>query len=599
MRHSIQAPMAEKEKRKKISRDSFKKSLRLYQYVKPYRGEFAVGLLFLVLSSAANLAFPKYLGDLVDASQSDKILENIQEISLVLIGILVAQSIVSFFRVVLFVNVTQKTLASLRQATYEHLIRLPLRFFNAKRVGELNSRISSDISLLQETFTTTLAEFIRQMIIIIGGIGILLFTSTKLTLFMLAIVPAVMLGAVFFGRFIRRYAKDMQSEVAQSNTIVEETLQGIFNVKAFANEHFEINRYRHRTNEVAQLGMKGGKYRGAFSSFIILGMFGAIVAVIWRGVNLIGAGELATGELFSFVIYSAFIGGSIGGLANVYANLQKAIGATEDLMTIFDEETEDIQEIEEIASKDRLEGDIELTGLSFAYPSRPDSQVLDQVSFKVKAGEQVALVGPSGAGKSTLVSLILRFYEVGAGQLKFDQREAQEFPLNALRSQMAVVPQDVFLFGGSIRENIAYGKPGASEEEIIAAAKKANAWEFIEKFPEGLETIVGERGVQLSGGQRQRVAIARAVLKDPCILILDEATSALDSESERLVQEALDALMQDRTSIVIAHRLSTVRKADQIVVLEEGKVVEKGRHEELIQEENGLYKKLSEMQFNA
>lgn len=599
MRHSIQAPMAEKEKRKKISRDSFKKSLRLYQYVKPYRGEFAVGLLFLVLSSAANLAFPKYLGDLVDASQSDKILENIQEISLVLIGILVAQSIVSFFRVVLFVNVTQKTLASLRQATYEHLIRLPLRFFNAKRVGELNSRISSDISLLQETFTTTLAEFIRQMIIIIGGIGILLFTSTKLTLFMLAIVPAVMLGAVFFGRFIRRYAKDMQSEVAQSNTIVEETLQGIFNVKAFANEHFEINRYRHRTNEVAQLGMKGGKYRGAFSSFIILGMFGAIVAVIWRGVNLIGAGELATGELFSFVIYSAFIGGSIGGLANVYANLQKAIGATEDLMTIFDEETEDIQEIEEIASEDRLEGDIELTGLSFAYPSRPDSQVLDQVSFKVKAGEQVALVGPSGAGKSTLVSLILRFYEVGAGQLKFDQREAQEFPLNALRSQMAVVPQDVFLFGGSIRENIAYGKPGASEEEIIAAAKKANAWEFIEKFPEGLETIVGERGVQLSGGQRQRVAIARAVLKDPCILILDEATSALDSESERLVQEALDALMQDRTSIVIAHRLSTVRKADQIVVLEEGKVVEKGRHEELIQEENGLYKKLSEMQFNA
>lgn len=591
--------MAEKEKRKKISRDSFKKSLRLYQYVKPYRGEFAVGLIFLVLSSAANLAFPKYLGDLVDASQSDKILENIQEISLVLIGILVAQSIVSFFRVVLFVNVTQKTLASLRQATYEHLIRLPLRFFNAKRVGELNSRISSDISLLQETFTTTLAEFIRQMIIIIGGIGILLFTSTKLTLFMLAIVPAVMLGAVFFGRFIRRYAKDMQSEVAQSNTIVEETLQGIFNVKAFANEHFEIDRYRHRTNEVAQLGMKGGKYRGAFSSFIILGMFGAIVAVIWRGVNLIGAGELATGELFSFVIYSAFIGGSIGGLANVYANLQKAIGATEDLMTIFDEETEDIQEIEEIASEDRLEGDIELTGLSFAYPSRPDSQVLDQVSFKVKAGEQVALVGPSGAGKSTLVSLILRFYEVGAGQLKFDQREAQEFPLNALRSQMAVVPQDVFLFGGSIRENIAYGKPGASEEEIIAAAKKANAWEFIEKFPEGLETIVGERGVQLSGGQRQRVAIARAVLKDPCILILDEATSALDSESERLVQEALDALMQGRTSIVIAHRLSTVRKADQIVVLEEGKVVEKGRHEELLQEENGLYKKLSEMQFNA
>jgi ABC-type multidrug transport system fused ATPase/permease subunit len=589
---------AKKDKRK-LSKGSLKKSLKLYKYVKPYQGEFALGLVFLVLSSLANLALPKYMGDLVDASNSEAIFDNIERTSLLLLGILVIQAVVSFFRVVLFVNVTEKTLAALRQATYGHLIKLPINFFNSKRVGELNSRISADISLLQETFTTTLAEFIRQIIIIFGGIGILLFTSTKLTLFMLGIVPVVVVVAVIFGRFIRNYAKDMQSEVAGSNTIVEETLQGIFNVKAFANEFFEIGRYAEKTNAIAKIGMKGGKYRGAFSSFIILGMFGAIVAVIWRGVNLIAANELAMGELFSFVIYSAFIGGSIGGLANVYANLQKAIGATEDLMDLFDEDPEDLQDTEQVAGLLDFKGDITFDNLSFAYTTRPDQKVIEDFSLKVKAGEQVALVGPSGAGKSTLVSLILQFYSSSEGSLLFDGKQAEDYSLSDVRNQMAVVPQDVFLFGGSIRENIAYGKTDASEDEIIEAAKQANAWNFINDFPEKLDTIVGERGVQLSGGQRQRVAIARAVLKDPKILILDEATSALDSESERLVQEALDKLMKGRTSIVIAHRLATVRKADKIAVIEKGKLVELGSHAELIANTDGLYYNLSNLQFNS
>ena len=589
---------AKKEKRK-LSKGSLKKSLKLYKYVKPYQAEFALGLVFLVLSSLANLALPKFMGDLVDASNSEAIFNNIETTSLLLLGILVIQAVVSFFRVVLFVNVTEKTLASLRQATYSHLIKLPINFFNSKRVGELNSRISADISLLQETFTTTLAEFIRQIIIIFGGIAILLFTSTKLTLFMLGIVPVVVIIAVFFGRFIRNYAKEMQSEVADSNTIVEETLQGIFNVKAFANEFFEIARYSEKTNAVAKIGMKGGKYRGAFSSFIILGMFGAIVAVIWRGVNLIAANELAMGELFSFVIYSAFIGGSIGGLANVYANLQKAIGATEDLMDIFDEGTEDLQESTKREDLSQFKGEIEFKNLSFAYKTRPDQQVINNLSLKVQAGEQVALVGPSGAGKSTIVSLILQFYRNTEGFLLFDNKLAQDYSLSALRNQMAVVPQDVFLFGGTIRENIAYGKTNASEAEIIEAAKQANAWDFISEFPEKLDTIVGDRGVQLSGGQRQRVAIARAVLKDPKILILDEATSALDSESERLVQEALDKLMLGRTSIVIAHRLATIRKADKIAVIEKGKLVELGSHAELIDNTEGLYYNLSTLQFNS
>lgn len=582
---------------KAAKKGGLRKALKLYKYIKPYRGEFALGLFFLILSSAANLALPKFLGDLVDTTKSEQAFENIQQTSLILLGILVAQAVVSFFRVVLFVNVTEKTLASLRQATYEHLIKLPLSFFNKRRVGELNSRISADISTLQETFTTTLAEFIRQLIIIIGGVAILLVSSTKLTLFMLAIVPVVMIVAVVFGKFIRSYSKKVQGEVAESNTVVEETLQGIFNVKAFANEFLEIQRYRTKTRQVAKTGMRGGKYRGAFSSFIILGLFGAIVAVIWQGVNMIAAGEIATGQLFSFVIYSAFIGGSIGGMADVYAKIQKAIGATEELLEIFEEPTEELSD-PQLSTSAKLQGLLEFKNIRFAYPSRPDAQVLTDISFTAQPGEQVAIVGPSGAGKSTLVSLIFQFYKPHEGQILFDGRDADQFALSELRDQMAVVPQDVFLFGGSIRENLRYGNPKATDKQLIEAAQKANAWDFIKEFGEGLDTLVGERGVQLSGGQRQRVAIARALLKNPRILILDEATSALDSESERLVQEALLTLMKGRTSIVIAHRLSTIRRASQILVLDKGKIVETGNHESLMAKNDGLYKGLSELQYH-
>jgi ABC-type multidrug transport system fused ATPase/permease subunit len=588
-----------KSKKARISKASLRKSLRLYKYVKPYRGEFFLGMLFLFLSSAANLAFPEYLGNLIDATNSDTIQEDIQQISLIILGILVAQAVVSFFRVVLFVNVTEKTLAALRQATYRHLIRLPIPFFNEKRVGELNSRISSDISLLQETFTTTLAEFIRQMIIIFGGITILVYKSPELTLFMLAVVPVVMVVAVFFGRFIRSYSKKVQKQVAESNTIVEETLQGIFNVKAFANEFIEILRYKKKTDEVAKTGRKGGIYRGAFSSFMVLGMFGAMVAVIWRGVHLISENALEPGELFSFILYSAFIGGSIAGLANVYASLQKAIGATEELLEIMDEPIEDLDEQQSQSQIEGFQGKVEFKDVSFEYPNRPDIKVLKKVDFVANPGEQIALVGPSGAGKSTLVSLLLRFYNPKDGTIYFDDKAADDYGLSEIRNQMAVVPQDVFLFGGSIRENILYGNPKATEEEIREAAKQANAWDFIQDFPEGLDTIVGERGIQLSGGQRQRVAIARAVLKNPRILILDEATSALDAESERLVQDALDKLMLGRTSIVIAHRLATIRKAHKIVVLDKGEIAESGTHEELIQIEDGIYHSLSDLQFTS
>lgn len=583
--------------KRKITLEGLKNAFKLYSYIKPYRVEYAIGMFFLLGSSVASLAFPKLLGELVDSGNKGNLTGDLNRIAILLVITLFIQAFFSYFRVIFFVNVTEKTLAFLRQDTYNHLIKLPLKFFEKHRVGELNSRISSDISLLQETLTSTLAEFIRQIIIIIGGITLLALTSWKLTLFMLAILPGMMLLAVFFGKFIRRFSKQVQGEVAKSNTIVEETLQGIQIVKTYTNEFFEIKRYKAKTAEIAAIGMKVGKYRGAFSAFMIFGLFGAMVAVIWKGSLMMSAGLIDAGELFSFVIYSGFIGGTVGGLANVITQMQKFIGATEELFDIFNETEEILNDTVEISKDEHINGQIEIRNLSFSYPTRPDEEVLRDINIKISENQLVALVGTSGAGKSTIASLLLRLYNPTSGDILFDQKSCLDFPISALRSQIALVPQDVFLFGGSIRENIAYGKSNATEEEIIKAANNANASEFIDRFPDKYDTIVGERGTQLSGGQRQRIAIARAVLKDPKILILDEATSSLDSESERLVQDALEKLMIGRTSIVIAHRLSTIRKANQILVLEGGRIVEKGTHEELIRLENGIYRNLSKLQF--
>ena len=577
----------------KNKKPSLKRASRLFQFVKPYKVEFSFGLFFLLLSTGASLIFPALMGELVD-SASDTLVKNINQIAISLLILFALQAIFSYFRIVLFVNVTEKTLAVIRQKTYTHLIKLPMNFFSKRRVGELNSRIASDISLLQETFTTDLAEFLRQVLIVIGGIMFLSLTSIKLTLFMLAIIPAMMLAAVFFGKYIKRFSKQVQEKVAESNTIVEETLQGISNVKAFTNEFFEISRYTKKTNKVMSIAKKGGRYRGAFASFIIFCLFGSIVAVIWYGVIMINANELSIGELFTFILYSVFIGASVGGMADIYAKLQKALGATEHLMDILDEKTENINSD---CNGEAVKGNIHFNNLSFSYPSRPDVQVLNNINFEIKQGQNIALVGPSGAGKTTLASILFGFYKINEGEISVDGKNIDNYDLHFLRKQIAIVPQDIILFGGTIKENIAYGKLDATEQEIEDAAKKANALNFINDFPEKMETLVGERGIQLSGGQRQRIAIARALLKNPSILILDEATSALDSESEKFVQEAMDILMKGRTSIVIAHRLSTIKNADCILVLENGQIIEQGTHKEL-KENGGLYNQLSDMQFN-
>lgn len=575
-----------------------KELMKLYRFLKPYKWTFAIGMFFLLISTAASLLFPKFLGDMVDMGNKGKMFEEISRTGLILFGILTVQAVFSYSRTRIFVYVTEKTLASIRQHVYNHLIKLPMSFFAEHRVGELNSRISSDISLLQDSLTGTLADLLSQLLIITGGITLMMISSLRLTLFMLAIIPAMALFAFFSGRAIRRYSKKAQAFVAESNTIVEETLQGIQNVKAFTNELFEIERYKRKTDEVAKAGIKGGKYQAAMS-FILLGFFGAMAAVIWKGATLIASGQMEAGQLFSFVIYSGFIAGNIAGMAGVYTRLQKTIGAAEKLLLLLDEQAENIDLNNKHNQEFTLNGRIEFKNVEFRYPSRDEIVVLKDVSFSAEPGQQVALVGPSGSGKSTLVALLLKFYNPVNGKILFDNRDSHSFPVTSLRSQMAIVMQDVFLFGGTIRENIAYGRPDANEQEIIEASVQANAWDFIRTFPDKLNTIVGERGIQLSGGQRQRIAIARAVLKDPRILILDEATSSLDSESERLVQEALEKLMHGRTSLVIAHRLSTVRNADKIIVLNGGTIAEQGTHNELLSNDNGLYRNLTELQFSS
>ena len=460
----------DKKKRKVIKISDLKKAMRIFTYIKPFRLLFSVGFFFLLITMAASLAFPKLLSDLMNADP-----DNLRWRVGLLASVLVLQAIAGFFRIMIFVNVTEKSLAKIRQDVYTHLIRLPMRFFSEKRVGELNSRIASDTAQIQETLTSTLAEFLRQISMVVGGIIILAVTSVKLTLFIIAVIPTMMILALVFGRYIRRYSKQVQSEVAESNTIVEETLQAIQTVKAFANEFFEIIRYKKKTDEVAKTAIKGGLYRGAFASFIILGIFGSIVAVIWFAVGMIHRGELESEKLNEFILYAVFIGGSIGGLANVYTNIQKAIGATEDLFSILDTEPEPIPETKSSARLTDFKGQIDFENVAFAYPSRPDVEVLKGIDLTISAGEQVALVGSSGAGKSTMVNMVLRFYQPTSGTIRFDGKAAETYDLHALRDQMAVVPQDVVLFGGSIRENIAYGKPDASDAEIEDAAKKANA----------------------------------------------------------------------------------------------------------------------------
>ena len=579
------------------------KTKQLFSYIQPYKWYFFAGMLCLVFSSSTVMAFPKSIGLLVDASlgKASGMITQRSEVALLLFVIIVLQSVFSFSRVWFFTQVNERALANIRRDLYNKMICLPIPFFEEKRVGELNSRITNDVSALQDTLSITLAEFFRQSATLIIGIALLFYRSAHLTLIMLMSFPVIIILAIYFGRFIRNNSKKTQDALAEANIVVNETFQGVNIVKAYTNELFESKRFDFGVTKSMNLGLKGGIYRGAFISFIIFALFGSFIFVLWQGSGLVelntqtnGAEGITLGALIEFLMYTLFIGGSLAGMSDTYTRLLKAVGASERIVDILntDQETDT-----KAFTYTKLIGTIEFQDVNFSYPTRSDVEVLKDMNFQIQPGEKIALVGPSGAGKSTIVQLLLKFYEINSGKILIDGKNIADLSVKELRSNMAIVPQEVMLFGGTIKENILYGRLEATDEEVLTAAKKANAWEFISKFPDGLETIVGERGIKLSGGQRQRIAIARAILKDPAILLLDEATSALDAESEKLVQSALDTLMEGRTSIIIAHRLSTIRNVDKILVLNHGKIIEQGNHQALSVVEEGLYNHLLKLQY--
>lgn len=587
----------------KVNKASLNKTKQLFAYIQPYKWYFLAGMLCLIFSSTTVMAFPKSIGLLVDASlgKASGMIHKRSQVALLLFIIIVLQSLFSFSRVWFFTQVNERALANIRRDLYNKMICLPIPYFEEKRVGELNSRITNDVSALQDTLSITLAEFFRQSATLIIGIVLLFYRSVHLTLVMLMSFPVIIILAIFFGRFIRNNSKKTQDALAEANIVVNETFQGVNIVKAYTNELFESKRFDFGVTKSMNLGLQGGIYRGAFISFIIFALFGSFIFVLWQGSGLVelntltnGAQGITLGALIEFLMYTIFIGGSLAGMSDTYTRLLKAVGASERIVDILNTEQEtDTQAF----NYTKLKGSIDFYDVSFCYPTRADVEVLKDMHFNIRPGEKIALVGPSGAGKSTIVQLLLKFYPVNSGKILIDGENIADLSVKEIRANMAIVPQEVMLFGGTIKENILYGKLTASDDELLNAATKANAMEFISRFPQGLETIVGERGVKLSGGQRQRIAIARAILKDPAILLLDEATSALDAESEKLVQAALDTLMEGRTTIIIAHRLSTIRNVDKILVMNHGKIVEQGNHQALSVVEDGLYNHLLKLQY--
>ncbi len=581
----------------KLTQESLREAVKSFQFIKPYRWSFYGGMFLLFISSMVFMIFPRIIGELVDIAQGNSRFDfSLKELGVGMVIILLVQGIVSYARVLLFANVSEKGIADVRKGLYQKLISLPITFFEENKLGDIISRLTADIEKLHSAFSITLAEFFRQIIIIVVGIILLIITAPKLSMVMLLTVPVVVLSAVFFGKYIRKLSKVRQQKLAESNSLVAESIQNIQVVKAFVNELFELRRYFVTISDVVKISIKYAHGRALFAVFIIIVMFGALFFVLWQGAVMLQGGVITAGQLVSFVTYTFIIVGSFASLANFSPELLGAMGATERVRQILNTEGEIDLEGHPEVSQIKITGNISFEDVYFHYPTRSDVPVLKGINIDVKAGQKVALVGPSGVGKSTIIQLLLRFYNTIDGDIKVDGESIYSSNIRDYRSNIALVPQEVILFGGTIRENILYGKENATEEEIIKAARQSNSWEFIESFPDGLDTIIGERGVKLSGGQRQRVAIARAILKNPAILLLDEATSSLDSESEKVVQDALDKLMEGRTSIIIAHRLTTIRDVDCIYVIDEGMVVEKGTHDELSLL-NGKYNSLANMQF--
>lgn len=576
-------------------RQNVRELRRLLRYLRPHRLKMSVAVASLLIGSILGLVFPWVMQNLVNSVFNQKNLAELNRITLILLSTFLLRSIFYYFQIYYLSFIGERIVVDLRLETYRHLQTLSLRFFADRRIGELLSRLSSDVTLVRTALTNNIATVLSQTVTFVGSMVLMLVLNWRLTLFILLLAPTVAILGVVFGARLRRLSTEVQDEMAGSTALAEEALNNTRIVKAFTREPYEIGRYSNQTERTFEATMRLNVIRSAFGPLITFFAFSSLGAILWFGGQEVLAGRLSAGALIAFLVYGVNIAASVGAYSSLYAQLQEAAGAAKRLFELLDEQPEIIDRPGAFRLP-RVSGTIRFDNVSFAYPDA--HHVLHNISLEIFPGEVFAVVGPSGAGKSTLFNLIPRFYEPSSGCITIDGTDIASVTLASLRAQIGIVPQETQLFSGTIRENLRYGNLEATEQELENAAAAANADEFIKALPDGLDTLVGERGVKLSGGQRQRIAIARALLKDPRILLLDEATSSLDSESESLVQDALDRLMRDRTSIVIAHRLSTIQHADRIAVLDAGRLVEIGTHAQLIARDQ-IYARLYRMQFGA
>lgn len=566
---------------------------RLLAYLKPYPWPILGALVSLLAGSALGLVFPWLMGGLVDSVFAERNAAQLNQITLILIATFVARGGFYFVEGYLLNRVGERMVLDLRRQTYTHLHRLSVRFFADRRTGELLSRLAADVTAIRATLTGALASTVGQVVTFAGSLALMLALNWRLSLFILALIPALIAVAVVFGRRLRRLSTEVQDRVADTSALAEEAIGAVRVVKAFARESYEVQRYNDQLRATFQTVMRQLLVRSAFGPLMSSLGFAALAAVLWFGGQEVLNDRLSAGDLIAFLVYGINIAGALGTFTGLYTQVQETLGASRRIFELLDE-VPDIQNAPTAVTLPPVRGAVRFEQVSFVYPGS-EVAALHDVTLDIAPGEVLALVGPSGAGKSTLFNLLPRFYDPTGGRITVDGYDLRSVTLDSLRGQVGIVPQDTWLFSGTVRENVAYGRLEATEDELRAAARAANAEEFILKLPQGYDTRVGERGVKLSGGQRQRLAIARALLKNPRLLLLDEATSSLDSESEHLVQEALERLLAGRTTLLIAHRLSTVHIAHRIAVLNAGRVVELGSHADLMARE-GLYARLYKMQ---